>query len=322
MANALLIAPLNAANFESGAAESGQVLTADGSGGATWETPAAGGSITSDYTPAGSILVSGAESAVVNGIYHINGTANGRPRYDLVDAPAGECIEWTVDGESAYWTINSDGVLMYGGDEDVATPDLVSTWWPDSGQEPVPTVATWPYFPAAYVLTADGSGDTAWEAVDADTIDSGSAAAGELLAADGSGGAAWVSPGQVFAFDGVVFTPWEFVADSGSRTITLSLTTGGNDVPDGIYFLPILVLNPDFGYGYLSVSTPSDPDTARFNDPDWPDGKISVFRHTETHVGFDIQVGNTDNAARDALIVVALPDGSMATATISIPGVV
>jgi len=43
MANALLIAPLNAANFESGNAEAGQVLSADGDGGATWETPAAGG---------------------------------------------------------------------------------------------------------------------------------------------------------------------------------------------------------------------------------------------------------------------------------------
>lgn len=320
MANALLIAPLNAANFESGAADAGQVLSADGVGGATWETPVAGGSVTSDYTPSGSILVAGAGDAVVNGIYHPSGTANGRPRYDLVDAPNGECIEWVVDGESSYWSIYSDGVLLYGGDEDVATPDLVTTWWPDSGQEPVPTVTAWLYFPAGHVLTADGSGGTAWETVDADTVDSGAAAAGELLTADGAGGAAWGPPGQVFAFDDIVFTPGEFVADSGTRIVTLGLATGGNDVPDGIYFLPILVLNPDFGDSYLNVNIPSDPDAARFLDSDWPGGKISVFRHTETHVNFDIQVGNTDSTARDALIMVALPDGSMATATVSIPG--
>lgn len=320
MANALLIAPLNAANFESGAAEAGQVLSADGAGGATWETPDAG--VTSQYTPAGSILVAGAGDAIVNGVYHVNGALNGRPRYELVDAPTGECIEWTIDGESAYWTINSNSVLMYGGDEDVATPDLVATWWPDSGQEPIPTVTTYLYFPAGHVLAADGSGGTAWETVDADTIDSGMAAAGDLLTADGSGGASWVAKNQVFAFDDIAFTPGEFVADSGWRIVTLSLASGGNDVPDGIYFLPILVLNQDFGDRYLNVSIPSDSDTARFHDPSWPFGKIAVFRHTETHVSFDTEISSTDTAARDALIMVALPDGSMATATISIPGVV
>ncbi len=37
MAHALMIAPLNAANFESGNASAGTVLTADGSGGASWQ---------------------------------------------------------------------------------------------------------------------------------------------------------------------------------------------------------------------------------------------------------------------------------------------
>ena len=42
MANILMIAPLNAANFDSGNAEAGKVLTADGSGGAAFEAVVGG----------------------------------------------------------------------------------------------------------------------------------------------------------------------------------------------------------------------------------------------------------------------------------------
>jgi len=42
MANILMIAPLNAANFDSGNAEAGKVLTADGSGGAGFEAVVGG----------------------------------------------------------------------------------------------------------------------------------------------------------------------------------------------------------------------------------------------------------------------------------------
>ena len=37
MANILALVPMNAVNFDSGAATDGQVLTADGSGGAGWQ---------------------------------------------------------------------------------------------------------------------------------------------------------------------------------------------------------------------------------------------------------------------------------------------
>jgi len=43
MAQFLGLVQLNAANFESGAAADGEVLTADGNGGATWEAPGGGG---------------------------------------------------------------------------------------------------------------------------------------------------------------------------------------------------------------------------------------------------------------------------------------
>lgn len=42
------------------------------------------------------------------------------------------------------------------------------------------------------VLTADGSGGTAWESIPG--INSGEAAAGDVLTADGSGGATWETP--------------------------------------------------------------------------------------------------------------------------------
>lgn len=43
MAMALMLQELNAENFGSGEADSGDVLTANGSGGASWETPSGGG---------------------------------------------------------------------------------------------------------------------------------------------------------------------------------------------------------------------------------------------------------------------------------------
>lgn len=43
MAQFFALTPLNAANFESGTAANGEVLTADGAGGAAWEAPAGGG---------------------------------------------------------------------------------------------------------------------------------------------------------------------------------------------------------------------------------------------------------------------------------------
>ena len=49
MATAILLAPLNAANFESDDASDGHVLTADGAGGASWQAPAGGGGASFAY---------------------------------------------------------------------------------------------------------------------------------------------------------------------------------------------------------------------------------------------------------------------------------
>lgn len=44
MANILALVPMNAANFDSGNADSGEVLTADGGGGASWQVAVSEGS--------------------------------------------------------------------------------------------------------------------------------------------------------------------------------------------------------------------------------------------------------------------------------------
>ena len=160
MANALLIAPLNAANFESGAAEAGQVLSADGSGGTTWETPAAG--VTSGTGYSSAILVAGAGEASVNGIYLPAGTYGGKTKYVLVGGTNNERIEWGEWGDA--WNIKADGTGWYYAYDAVDTPDLVETWSKDNGSSPVPTVVDYSSYPEGHVLTADGSGGATWEA--------------------------------------------------------------------------------------------------------------------------------------------------------------
>ena len=64
MAMALMLQELNAASFDSGNADSGDVLTADGSGGTSWEAPSGGG---------------GGGSGVFDGAVFTVDTDNGNP---------------------------------------------------------------------------------------------------------------------------------------------------------------------------------------------------------------------------------------------------
>lgn len=81
-----------------------------------------------------SIIVSGAGHASANGTYLYIGTHESKPAY----AKSLALLFW--DGE--IWLINDAafGNLPYGGEEDVATPDLVSEWVIYDGTEPAPTV--------------------------------------------------------------------------------------------------------------------------------------------------------------------------------------
>jgi hypothetical protein len=80
----------------------------------------------------GGIVVSGAGAATANGTYTEDGTMGGRPNYELGN---GWVCQWT----GSNWMIH-DGSQYYVGVEDVATPDLVTTWNALTAPAPAPTV--------------------------------------------------------------------------------------------------------------------------------------------------------------------------------------
>jgi hypothetical protein len=84
------------------------------------------------------IEVSGAGSDVVNGVYYNIGDNGGKPQYRTLDESYG--ISW-LPAFSA-WTIGElDGYVLYISYDDVATPNLVTTWETiNDGAEPTPTV--------------------------------------------------------------------------------------------------------------------------------------------------------------------------------------
>ena len=82
------------------------------------------------------IIVSGAGSSEVNGTYVESGTTNYKPFYVYGDY----VIMW--NGLEIAWVIlHSDGYpTYYYSSDDVATPDLCTTWVVNKGEPPVPTV--------------------------------------------------------------------------------------------------------------------------------------------------------------------------------------
>jgi len=78
------------------------------------------------------MIVAGAGTTAVNGTYVENGTLNGKPKYTY----STHIIQW--DGR---WVISYNGATtVYKSNENVATPDLVTTWAKVYGASPVPTV--------------------------------------------------------------------------------------------------------------------------------------------------------------------------------------
>ena len=83
------------------------------------------------------IIVSGAGSSEVNGTYVDTGQlSEGRPVY-ANNANSDIVIEW--DDAWFIWNV-STFVIYYFSDDDVATPDLCTTWEVADGESPVPTV--------------------------------------------------------------------------------------------------------------------------------------------------------------------------------------
>ena len=84
------------------------------------------------------IIVSGAGSSEVNGTYVDTGQlSEGRPVY-ANNANSDIAIGWN---SGAWWIMNfSTYVIYYFSEDDVATPDLCTTWEVYDGEPPVPTV--------------------------------------------------------------------------------------------------------------------------------------------------------------------------------------
>jgi len=114
----------------------------------------------SGYQTAGAILVSGAGSGSVNGIYVLDGTANGKTKYKKDNADPDQTIEWTIWGNWALYGYDDD--VWYYSLDDVATPDLAS-WSTSNGTAPAPTITTTTEAANGYMLFADGSGNCQWE---------------------------------------------------------------------------------------------------------------------------------------------------------------
>jgi hypothetical protein len=69
-------------------------------------------------------------------------------------------IRWS----GTQWLLEDVGEdLLYYSSDDVATPDLVTTWEADNGDEPVPVVSDATNAPDGYLLAADGSGDCVFD---------------------------------------------------------------------------------------------------------------------------------------------------------------
>ena len=84
--------------------------------------------------PSGNMIVSGAGTAAANGTELLDGTDIGRPKYTL---SSGRVLSWS----GAEWTIfGPGGVLLYLSENDVATPNLATTWQVIDGVAPAPTV--------------------------------------------------------------------------------------------------------------------------------------------------------------------------------------
>ena len=87
----------------------------------------------------GDILVSGAGTTGVNNIYLEDGTTiGGKPAYIVPDTNL--FIQWNVVAQN--WQIGSGFFSRYYSNDDVATPDLATTWSPFEGfaDLPVPSV--------------------------------------------------------------------------------------------------------------------------------------------------------------------------------------
>lgn len=93
-----------------------------------------------------SMLVSGAGTSAVNGLYIQTGTVNGRAYYNKSGTASNQhAISWEVSGVGEWGIFGASGSPPYYSTDDVATPDLVTTWTVNGfggGSGPAPTVTS------------------------------------------------------------------------------------------------------------------------------------------------------------------------------------
>ena len=97
-------------------------------------------------TVTGTVTVSGAGTSEANGTYVYAGDAYGKPYY----SKGSDTITWFDAMGFKLWNLGG----LYQSTDDVATPDLVTTWTVSAGSMPVPTVTSTNPLPGFSVTAA------------------------------------------------------------------------------------------------------------------------------------------------------------------------
>lgn len=273
MANILMIAPLNAANFSSGNADAGAVLTADGAGGAAFEPVAA------RLTAGDMMLVTHPDPQnEINGYYVRDGDLNGYPRYRR-----GSWLEMArvvVGINALQWQIRAPGMMpgtynVFGfSDDDVATPDAAK--WYDANMVNF-GVHEQQAVDYGLHLVADGYGGVDYQAmaeVEGVPPIAGNADQDKVLAVVGTytGMPPWGS--WSFAAE------WKRIDDLMSRA-RLFAPTALNQIGNGSTPVTAAMLDNEYSNSYLSnQGTPSGQEMFFFIDGYTGKRMMAVRRYT------------------------------------------
>jgi len=274
MANVLMIAPLNAANFDSGNAEAGKVLTADGAGGAAFEPVAA------RLTAGDMMLVTHPDPQnEINGYYVRDGDLNGYPRYRRRSRL--EMARVVVGINALQWQIRAPGMMpgtynvLASADDDVATPDAARQWY-DANMVKV-VVRGREVVDYGLHLVADGDGGVAYQAmeeVEGVPPIAGNADQDKVLAVVGT--YTGMPPLGSWSFA----AEWKRLSDlmSGMR---LFAPTAPNQIGNGSTPVTAAMLDNEYSNSYLSnQGTPSGQEMFFFIDGYTGKRMMAVRRHT------------------------------------------
>ena len=159
--------------------EEGQVLSADGSGRASWEAISVGGSDVQGVdvkstAPEKMIIVSGAGSPEVNGNYYLNGERNGYPQYTLENSIYDYAAIFY--DSAGIWLLAVERYqpqmfLYYVSTSSAESPELVDGWEVlpfGTAVSPAPTVIAQGIdapVEAGKALLTDGAGKASWESI-------------------------------------------------------------------------------------------------------------------------------------------------------------